>query len=161
MGVICASRLAFWPRVTVTVSVVTGVVRTRTFWVSTIVLTRVTVLNKLVSRSGSSAISNLHDRSEFFHNRAVWIADTKNFAEVVAERAVVHKVIELILVADVLLAFEQPSEPTGTEQIENAIGRLGFIVSLLELAVRVWDTGKGEGAKKREAQGHCYEGLHG
>jgi hypothetical protein len=121
----------------------------------------VTVLNKLVSRSGSSAISNLHDRSEFFHNRAVWIADTKNFAEVVAERAVVHKVIELILVADVLLAFEQPSEPTGTEQIENAIGRLGFIVSLPELAVRVWDTGKGEGAKKREAQGHCYEGLHG
>jgi uncharacterized membrane protein len=31
MGVICASRLAFWPWVTVTVSTVTGVVRTRTF----------------------------------------------------------------------------------------------------------------------------------
>jgi hypothetical protein len=129
--------------------------------VSTIVLTRATVLNKLVSRSDSSAILNLHDRSEFFHNRAVWVADTKNFAEVLAERAVVHKVIVLILVADVLLAFKESTEPTRTEQIENAIGRLGFIVSFLELAVRVWDTGKGEGAKKREAQGHCNEGLHG
>jgi hypothetical protein len=124
--------------------------------VSMTVLMRVTVLNRLVSGEESSAISDLHDRSEFFHDRAVRVADTKNFAEVLTECAVVHKVIVLILVADVFLAFKQSTEPS-----EDAIGRLGFIVSLLELSVRVWDAGKGEGAEKREAQGHCNEGLHG
>jgi hypothetical protein len=126
--------------------------------VSTSVVTRVTVLYKLVSRPDPSAIPNLHNRSEIFHDRAVRVADTKIFAEVLAECAVGHKVIVLILVANILLllAFEQSSEPT-----EDAVGRLGLIVSLLELSVRVWDAGKSKGAKKREAQGHCNEGLHG
>lgn len=156
MGVIWASRLPFWLLVTVTVSTVTGVVRTSCNLVSISVEIRVIVLRKSVSRYDGDRMPNLHNRGEFFHNGAVGVADTKDLAKVLTECAVVHEVVVLILVAKILLAFEKATEPT-----EDGIGRLRFIVSLLELSVRMRDAGKSEGAKKREAQGHCDEGLHG
>jgi hypothetical protein len=105
-------------------------------------------------------MSNLHDGSEFFNNCTVGITDTKGLASVLTKCAVVHKIVVFILIADVLLAFllafEQPAEP-----IKNAVGRLQLIISLLELAIRMRNAGKGKGADEREAQGHCNEGLHG
>lgn len=114
------------------------------------------VLEESVSIFASDQMPDLHNGSKLCHNRTVRIAHTKDLTEVLAECAVVHEVVVLVLVADILLAFEQSTEPT-----EDAIGRLRLVVSLLELSIRMWDAGKSEGAKKREAQGRCNERLHG
>lgn len=106
MGVIWASRLPFWLLVTVTVSTVTGVVRTSSNLVSTSVAMRVMVLRKSVSRYDGNRMLKLHYRGEFFHNGTVGVANTKDLAKVLTECAVVHEVVVLILVANILLAFE-------------------------------------------------------
>lgn len=124
------------------------------------VLTWVTVLHKSASRPNQNRTADLHDGSEFFHNSAVGVADTEGLAGIFSECAVGHEVVVLILIANILLAFLLAFEDSA-EPVKNAIGRLHLLVPLLELTVRVWDTGKGKGANKREAQGHCNEGLHG
>ena len=104
-------------------------------------------------------MADLHNGSEFFHHSAVWVADTKDLAEVLSECAVVHKVVVLVLIANVLLAFLLTFENLA-EPVKKAVGRLRLIVPLLELTVRMRNAGEGEGANEREAQGHCNEGLH-
>jgi hypothetical protein len=66
-------------------------------------------------------MKNLHDRSEFFHNGAVGVADTKDLAEVLTECAIVHEVVVLILIADVLLAFLLTFD-NSAEPVKKAIG---------------------------------------
>ena len=104
-----------------TVSVVTGVVRTRTLTVSTSVVTRVTVLYRSASRPSLNCMADLHNWSEFFHNCTVGVADTKDLTEVLAECAVVHEVVVLILVANVLLTFSLAFE-NSAEPVEKAVG---------------------------------------
>jgi len=105
----------------VRVSYVTGVVRTRTLSVSTSVLTRVTVLHKSVSRPSHDSMADSHNGSEFFHNGAVGVADTKSLAGVLTECAVVHEGVEIILIANILLAFLLTFE-NSTEPVKKAIG---------------------------------------
>ena len=93
----------------------------RTLLVSTSVLTRVTVLQKSVTRPSHDSMADLHNGSEFFHHSAVWVADTKGLAGVLAECAVVHEVVVLILIADVLLAFLLTFD-NSAEPVKKAIG---------------------------------------
>ena len=118
------------------------------------------MLQRSVSRPSHDSTADLHNGSEFFHHSAVWVADTKGLAGVLAECAVVHKVVVLVLIANVLLAFLLTFE-NSAEPVKQATGRLQLAVPLLELTVRMRNAGIGKGANEREAQGHCNEGLHG
>jgi hypothetical protein len=95
---------------------------------------------------------DLHDRCELFNDCSVWVFDTKGTAKVLTKRAVVDEIVVLILLADILLAFEESAEPA-----QNDVGWLRFVVPFLLLAVRVRDTGGGEVVGERKAQGQCNE----